>query len=233
MRDLFHLPDQNPLTVGGLAKFCNASSDGAINISCVWNNPQINFNGLNMRVNNINSGSSSTLFDFGIVNSSLLALNTSGRLVMGSNTFGPPSIGGLTLTMATIGGNAISFGNFGGGLLGLQLLSSGSITFSNTNSFGFAVADVGLYRGGIGILSQRYGANPQEFRLFNTHNGTNDEWGYLKWDSNVLKLGATKSGTGVMRNLMLESINRSAYIATPTVEQIRDILISFGLMAAS
>ena len=62
---------------------------------------------------------------------------------------------------------------------------------------------VRLYAQAANILAQRNGTNPQEFRLYNTYDGTNDEWGFLKWDSNVLKIGTAASGTGTVRPISI------------------------------
>ena len=59
-------------------------------------------------------------------------------------------------------------------------------------------------------IAQRNGTNAQEFRLYNTYDGTNDEWGFLKWDSNVLKIGTAASGTGTVRSVQLILGNNGA-----------------------
>jgi hypothetical protein len=84
------------------------------------------------------------------------------------------------------------------------------------------------------VLEMRYSTNPQAFRVCNTYtNDSNYERARLAWSGNVLYLGTEAAGTGTKRNLVLDSANRAAYDASPSATVIRDILISFGMMAAS
>lgn len=77
-------------------------------------------------------------------------------------------------------------------------------------------------------------AKAEEFHSYNLNvDATNYERGFARWNTNVFEIGTEAAGTGTGRNVMLNGDNRSAYIASPTNTEIRDILISHGLMAAS
>lgn len=65
-------------------------------------------------------------------------------------------------------------------------------------------ADTILGRDGVaGTLYQRNGANAQRFKLYNTYNGTNDEWCDIDWltSANKLRFGTNKSGGATARVL--------------------------------
>jgi hypothetical protein len=80
----------------------------------------------------------------------------------------------------------------------------------------------------------RYSTNAQKLRVYNTYtDASNYERFAINWATNIMTLATEAAGTGTKRNLVLDSANRSAYIASPSATQVRDILISFGLMAAS
>jgi hypothetical protein len=56
------------------------------------------------------------------------------------------------------------------------------------------------------ILAQRRGAVAQAFRLYNTFTDTsNYERGKFAWESNVLRIGTERAGTGLARNLELQT----------------------------
>lgn len=74
------------------------------------------------------------------------------------------------------------------------------VTSSGTNE------DLIIATKGSGLLSQRNGTNAQEFRVYNTFtDASNGEWGALRWNSNVLEIGANKNGSGTARNVTILS----------------------------
>ena len=89
---------------------------------------------------------------------------------------------------------------------------------NNNNGFiGFGSAsagDVRIYREGAGILAQLVpGSNPQTFRIYNTYtDGSNYERGFLKWDSNFLKIGTEAAGTGSNRSLWLTPASGQVFV---------------------
>lgn len=48
-------------------------------------------------------------------------------------------------------------------------------------------------------LALRNGTNAQAFRVYNTTDGTNSEFGSIKWNSNVLEIGTETAGSGTAR----------------------------------
>ena len=160
------------------------------------------------------------------------------------NYVGVVSTGALTLTagnatskagMSIGGGNATLSGNCP------LVLGSGN-TYDNT-TYGTAMVRNESYPYGnnqhaIGIIdTTSVPVTPIALRIYGylpiPWETTNHERAKLGWESNVFVLGTEAAGTGTKRNMKLDSANRSPYIASPTAAEIRDILISFGLMAPS
>jgi hypothetical protein len=75
---------------------------------------------------------------------------------------------------------------------------------AGVNPSGEAI-DTGLIRSGIGVLSQVAATTPQEYRIYNTDNGANDEFASLGWinNSNVFGIQTEATGTGTLRNMAL------------------------------
>jgi hypothetical protein len=92
---------------------------------------------------------------------------------------------------------------------------SGTITAASTisiNSGAFRfLADTFLVRDAAGVLAQRNGTNAQTFNLYNTYtDASNYERGFMKWNSNVLQIGAEAAGTGTVRPIQFIT---NSYIA--------------------
>jgi hypothetical protein len=60
-------------------------------------------------------------------------------------------------------------------------------------------SDVTLRRDADNTLALRNGTNAQTFRVYNTTDGTNSEFGGIRWTSNVFEIGAQTAGTGTNR----------------------------------
>jgi len=66
--------------------------------------------------------------------------------------------------------------------------------------------DLTLFRDAANILAQRNGVNAQAFRVYNTFTDINNfERGKFAWESNVLRIGTEKLGTGTARALELQT----------------------------
>jgi hypothetical protein len=101
------------------------------------------------------------------------------------------------------------------------------------NNAAYGTPDIFLAREAAAVM-QQYGGSPQTYRIYNTYtDASNYERLSIGWSTNVMTIGTEAAGTGTQRNLVFSSANQSAYIASPTAAEIRDILISFGFMAAS
>jgi hypothetical protein len=80
---------------------------------------------------------------------------------------------------------------------GLCLTALGQLTWSSSNAPSYTSPGVVLLRESNGILAQRNGTNPQEFRIYNTYtDASNYERGFMRWNSDVLEIGAEADGTG-------------------------------------
>jgi hypothetical protein len=115
---------------------------------------------------------------------------------------------------------------------GLIVRSTESIGWSNAEVNGSAT--VKICRDADDILGQRRGSNAQEFRVYGTYTSASIyERLAIRTASGDYLIAAEAAGGGTLRNLLLNGANRSAYIASPTATEIRDILIAWGIMAAS
>lgn len=107
----------------------------------------------------------------------------------------------------------------------LGLPSTTLISFSSVPSPSSS-KDLDLGRGGAATLQiGKNHATTATAQVFKSHNVTTGTGGSLEI--------AGGTGSVARGNVTLNGGNRSAYIASPSTTQIRDILISHGLMAAS
>ena len=159
-----------------------------------------------------------------------------GDILMVTNDYDKPSVRiGPYETGVSVWGNTKVVGVAGfsssttqGAMLKSTLPLSWSTAYIN------GAADLMLYRGGSGILSQRNGANAQEFDLFGTWTSASIyERLAFRTSAGDYTIAAEAAGGGTQRNLLLDGANRSAYVAAPTTTEIRDLFIAFGLMSAS
>ena len=85
--------------------------------------------------------------------------------------------------------------------------------------------DTMLRRDAAGVLAQYNAANPQEYRIYNTHSSsTNHERGFLRWSSNVFQIGTEAgSGGGTTRNVELygASVTVFADLTIPAANRFR------------
>jgi hypothetical protein len=80
-------------------------------------------------------------------------------------------------------------------------LDSGDMVLPSAGRLAWST-DVFLQRDGAGVLSQRNAANAQALRVYNTFtDASNGEWGAVRWNANVLEVGAYANGTGALRNV--------------------------------
>ena len=78
-----------------------------------------------------------------------------------------------------------------------------SIGWGNLTSF---ASDLSLARDAANTLAQRNATNAQAFRVYNTYtDASNYERGFIKWNANVLEIGAESAGTGTPRNVLIKS----------------------------
>lgn len=80
---------------------------------------------------------------------------------------------------------------------------NGACTFGWTSGHALGTPDVTLYRDAADILALRHGTNAQNYRVYNTDNGANDEYLQIGFTSSVAKIDTVQTGTGTQRNLTL------------------------------
>ena len=130
------------------------------------------------------------------------ALTLSSLAFTGSSN---PTIGGIAGTLLL--NQDFSLGARAGGLFVTN--SAGAYSWSGTTAYN-TTPDTYLYRDGVGIISQRNGANAQGFRVFNTFTDASSyEMASLDWIKYAgnLTLSTQATGTGTARGLVFEAAN--------------------------
>ena len=151
--------------------------------------------------------------------------DTYGNVLTIGTTAGSPTTGtlqngeGLNITSFRLFGDIVIGSGTNGSLTAagddLYLEASGDLNpilklFKGTGAFNFvrsgATTGVSLFIDNNHILAQRNGTNAQTFNIYNTYtDGSNYERGFLKWDTNLLKIGTEALGTGTDRDVQLGS----------------------------
>jgi hypothetical protein len=105
--------------------------------------------------------------------------------------------------------NTVTTQILGLGLNYIGLQSVESINWSNgfnVHGTGGNVFDLSILRDAANTLAQRNGVNAQTLRVYNTFtDGSNFERGRFAWASNVLTIGTENAGTGLARELALQT----------------------------
>lgn len=153
----------------------------------------------------IQSQASTNLLRFLNDTTAVLTLSTGGVLVAGNGTAAAPTYsftGNSNMGFYRFGADdiGISVGGAAVGRITSGLFGLGSLNMTWGSSAGSLTGPV-LAREGDAILSQMNATNAQEFRVYNTDSGANDEYGTLKWATNLLSIGSVKTGTGTLRNV--------------------------------
>jgi hypothetical protein len=190
-----------------------------------WNSGATTFTANLINVTDTTSASVSLLQDWQVGGSSRVTLRKDGQMTF----FGT----GSGLGLAQLQGNGSAWFIYSGGTFqsplfncngwygmvdgangGMQFYSGHGIVWSGTGASGLLTrnsltGDIGLYRGGAGILEQRYGTTAQTFRLENTFTSTtNREYFQQSWVSNELRMGtAVGSAGGTQRSTVIGTWN--------------------------
>jgi hypothetical protein len=123
----------------------------------------------------------------GIINSTLTASGAPWFILDTANTFKFQLNGGDRVFLSQ------SLSPFANGLV-LHLAGINLQTTSGTQTAGaFLTCE------SANTLALRNGTNAQTFRVYNTTDGTNSEFGGIRWTSNVFEIGAQTAGTGTNR----------------------------------
>jgi hypothetical protein len=193
------------------------ASAPVLGLAQVWNNSAVAFTSLKLAVTNtasLNSASGSKLLDITIDGSSLFRLQrnfSAGYLYFGTTDTGVgAAASGTVLTLICNGGATMQIGSGAGGPV---IRSDSSYAWASSTNI-TSSADLVITRDAANILAQRNGTNAQEFRIYNTYtDASNYERGFIRWTSNILRIGTEKLGTGSDRAIEFwRNGSRWAYI---------------------
>jgi hypothetical protein len=173
-----------------------------------WNASGTTFTAIKMDVTDTASDANSLLMDLQVGGSSKFSVEKDGAIFFSKGVSGRAEI-----LVGVGGGNDISIGGAGtSNRYGLRISSNvvqvrGTLPLSWSGSDDMNTsADLSLYRDAANTLAQRNGTNAQTFNTYNTYtDASNYERGFMRWDSNVLKIGTEAAGTGTRRLLYLDS----------------------------
>jgi hypothetical protein len=177
-----------------------------------WDDGATTFKGISLSVTDTASASGSLLMDLQVGGASLFSVTKAGNLrvpVSGTNL--APSIQmGTSATTGFYSPFTDQVWFTGGGAVGAQfqnggirLISSASLQYASSST---NTTDLSLFRDAADTLAQRRSTNPQAFRVYNTYtDASNYERGKIAWESNVLRIGTEKAGTGSARALELQT----------------------------
>lgn len=193
-------------------------------ITDTWNNVATTWTGIGLNVTDTASAAGSKLMDLQVGGTTKFNVGKGGdvNIVDGIYSSSWMYLGGNNQagTYVAVRGSEVSFRGgtyleWSSGAAGGNL-SYGNLTVPTAGQFhynNFTTSSTGLH-------------------TYNTYtDGSNYERGSIAWSANVLTISTAAAGTGTRRNLQFDSANRSAYVASPTATQIRDLFISFGMMA--
>lgn len=191
------------LTLGGKTV---TTSNPVFNASQTWNAAGVTFTGLQFNVTDTASNAASLLLDLQVGGVSKINVSKSGRINFQNNaSFYIDSQISATYQIFTLTAGSAS------------LVIRPDQGISSSVGYGFRLSgsapDLLLYRDAAQTLAQRNGTNAQTFRLYNTYtDASNYERGYMRWNANVLEIGAESAGTGTARSVLLQSSGTAANI---------------------
>jgi hypothetical protein len=184
------------------------------NLTTTWNNVSTTFTGIKLNVTDTASAAGSLLMDLQVGGASRFNVTKAGVFQVGGNS--TTTIESSSGYVVISGSNGIIFNaaaNVGINTAGIKCFSTGGIGFTSGN--GIAAFDTSLFRDAANTLAQRNGVNAQTFRLYNTFTDvSNYERGFMRWNTNVLEIGAEAAGTGTLRST---AFSANAAASTPPV----------------
>lgn len=207
-----------------IASGTKTASAPVLDITQTWNNAAVTFTGLKFNVTNTASNSASNLVTIQTGGVNRFVVERSGKIVvpqMAYDAASPNSATGgiscdpynqpiaLLSSVEVYGQGYVASGkancHFTSTTYGAALASSGVFAWSSTASANGS-GDLILARDAANTLAQRNGTNAQTLRVYNTYtDASNYERAKIAWDTNVLKIGTEKAGTGTARALELQT----------------------------
>jgi hypothetical protein len=179
-----------------IASGTKTASAPVLDITQTWNNAAVAFTGLKLNVTNTASAAASLLADLQVGGASILKVRKEGSLLW------PSGGGSASFDFGVKQSGFFTFSN-NDGSYNFAVGSSGPVSLTyGFNSYAGGTADLALTRDAANTLAQRNGTNAQTLRVYNTYtDASNYERGFLKWDTNIFKIGAEKGGTGTQRQV--------------------------------
>lgn len=198
----------------------------ALYITGIWNNAAVPYSGLVIDITDTNSKVSNTVGD----TSYLLELkkNGSSQIALTHKTNYSTTIPSIHNTASSLNiGRTNSSLYFGATQAGNAhaTLNNSAFTVRHTSTIGWSAASAGsdvgsqdliLAKDLSGILAQRNGTNPQQFRVYNTTGTNSGEFGLFGWQSNLgivltgtnaLVIGTQASNSGILRDVIITGEN--------------------------
>ena len=150
----------------------------------------------------------------------------SGQLTLPSGAVGAPSLtfnDDIDTGFYRAGSGEVRYSSNGTGEVTIY---SGGVLVNSGNIFGFnqgavgSTIDVKLARTAAGVLSLINGTDAQEFRVYNTDNGADDEFASIGFinNSNVFGIQTEAEGVGTIRNIALLGGNVGIGSTTPAAD---------------
>jgi len=171
-----------------------------------WNNSGVTFTGWRLNVTDTASAVASLLVNLQVGGTSVFSVTKAGlatvtdRLAF-SSVAAQPRLRRQGNILDVVSNDELSFGTFRCGTFSLW-------------------TDTILERDAAGNLAQRNGVNAQTFRVYNTFtDSSNYERAKVAWESNVLRIGTEKLGTGTARALEIQTdgVTRMTFATSATV----------------
>jgi len=171
------------------------------NMTTTWTDSGTTYSGVKLNATDTASASGSLLMDLQVGGASKFKVEKDGTVTAGS--------GAASDFFAKGNGFSVGIpGNVSATLSGNLRLRGGLVISWNdgTTSAPGSNVDLILARDAANTLAQRNSTNAQTFRIYNTYtDASNYERGKIAWDSNVLKIGTEKGGTGTARAMELQT----------------------------
>jgi hypothetical protein len=217
----------------GLSGATITADSPIINAAQTWNNAAVTFTGIKLNVTDTASAAASRLIDLQVGGVSRFNIPKAGNTINFTDaSFGAAAIqaNGARIDFIPAAAGSVAKGaiDFAGRFCAVATLQIGSTDQAN--------AKVVLARDADDILALRRGVNAQAFNIYNTYtDASNYERGFVKWVSNVLRIGTEKLGTGAARALEFQTdgatrltIATNGGISTPTTGGTITIQSSFS-----
>jgi hypothetical protein len=181
-----------------------------VNWSAVWNNAATTFTGIRFDVTDTASAAGSLLMDLRVGGNTVASINKSGFFV----SPGGGLIVGGTNSQYTYQASALALLPSGQAKVLIQTneFNISNLPISWTSNTTAQAVDLSIWRDAADTLAQRNGVNAQAFRIYNTFtDASNYERGFVRWNANVLQIGAEAAGTGLFRTVQVGSIADNRY----------------------